>query len=122
MKEIVSFLGLKGTFSHEAASILGHDLVPFCTIPAVMESVESGQCAKGIVPIENSIEGPVGITLDSLAHEFDLNIIGEIVISIINKLFLNVKVLLVNIAFNLITRSVQPVPQKVLWEINLKQQ
>ena len=89
MKEIVSFLGPKGTFSHEAASILGHDLVPFCTIPAVMESVESGQCAKGIVPIENSIEGPVGITLDSLAHEFDLNIIGEIVISINQNLIVN---------------------------------
>ena len=121
MKEIVSFLGPKGTFSHEAASILGHDLVPFCTIPAVMESVESGQCAKGIVPIENSIEGPVGITLDSLAHEeVKLKILKMFIL--INKLFLNVKVLLVNIAFNLITRSVQPVPQKVLWEINLKQQ
>jgi prephenate dehydratase len=89
MKEMISFLGPKGTFSHEAASILGDELVPFCTIPAVMESIESGQCAKGIVPVENSIEGPVGITLDSLAHEFDLNIIGEIIISINQNLIVN---------------------------------
>ena len=82
MNELISFLGPEGTFSHEAASLLGDDLVPFCTIPAVMESIGSGQCIKGIVPIENSIEGPVGITLDSLAHEFDLNIVGEIIISI----------------------------------------
>ena len=89
MKEMISFLGPKGTFSHEAASLLGDDLVPFCTIPAVMESIDSNQCVKGIVPIENSIEGPVGITLDSLAHEFDLNIVGEIVISINQNLIVN---------------------------------
>ena len=89
MKEMISFLGPKGTFSHEAASILGDDLVPYCTIPAVMESIVSNQCVKGIVPIENSIEGPVGITLDSLAHEFDLNIVGEIIISINQNLIVN---------------------------------
>jgi prephenate dehydratase len=82
-------LGPKGTFSHEAASMLGNDLVPFCTIPAVMESVASNQCVKGIVPIENSIEGPVGITLDSLAHQFDLNIVGEIIIPINQNLIVN---------------------------------
>jgi prephenate dehydratase len=89
MKEMISFLGPKGTFSHEAASMLGDDLVPYCTIPAVMESIVSNQCVKGIVPIENSIEGPVGITLDSLAHEFDLNIVGEIIISINQNLIVN---------------------------------
>ena len=89
MDELISFLGPMGTFSHEAASLLGDDLVPFCTIPAVMESIDSGQCMKGIVPIENSIEVPVGITLDALAHEFDLNIVGEIVISINQNLIVN---------------------------------
>lgn len=89
MKEAISFLGPKGTFSHEAASMLGDNLVPFCTIPAVMESIDSNQCIKGIVPIENSIEGPVGITLDCLAHEFDLNIVGEIIISINQNLIVN---------------------------------
>lgn len=89
MKEMISFLGPKGTFSHEAASLLGDDLIPYCTIPAVMESIVSNQCVKGIVPIENSIEGPVGITLDSLAHEFDLNIVGEIIISINQNLIVN---------------------------------
>lgn len=86
---LISFLGPKGTFTHEAASILGQDLIPYCTIPAVMESVSNGECSLGIVPIENSIEGPVGITLDSLAHKFDLKIYKEIIIPINQNLVVN---------------------------------
>ena len=59
---LISFLGPKGTFTHEAASNFGKDLIPYCTIPAVMESVSNGECSLGIVPIENSIEGPVNHT------------------------------------------------------------
>ena len=75
---LISFLGPKGTFTHEAASMVGDELIPYCTIPAVMESVVNNEVTYGIVPIENSIEGPVGITLDSLAHKFDLKIFKEI--------------------------------------------
>ena len=75
----ISFLGPKGTFTHEAAYILEGNLIPYCTIPAVMESVSNGECQFGVVPIENSIEGPVGLTLDSLAHKFDLKIFNEMV-------------------------------------------
>lgn len=64
-------------------------MVPYCTIPAVMESVENGETQFGVVPIENSIEGPVGITLDSLAHKFCLNIFGEIIIPINQNLIVN---------------------------------
>lgn len=78
----VSFLGPIGTFSHEAASSISDDLISYCSIPEVMQSVVSGKCIKGVVPIENSIEGPVNLTLDSLVHDFDLNIIGEIIIHI----------------------------------------
>ena len=89
ISELISFLGPKGTFSHEAATFLGNDLVPYCTIPAVMDSVVNDQCVKGIVPIENSIEGPVGITLDSLAHKYDLSIVEEIIIPINQNLIVN---------------------------------
>jgi len=63
--------------------------VPYCTIPAVMESVANDECSFGVIPIENSIEGPVGITLDSLAHKFDLKIYKEIVIPINQNLIVN---------------------------------
>jgi prephenate dehydratase len=69
--------------------LIGDDLVPYCTIPAVMESVASGETEFGVVPIENSIEGPVGITLDSLAHKFNLNIFDEIIIPINQNLIVN---------------------------------
>ena len=54
-----------------------------------MESVANGECEYGVVPIENSIEGPVGITLDSLAHKFDLKIYNEMVITINQNLIVN---------------------------------
>lgn len=69
--------------------MLGDDLVSYCTIPAVMESVANGETEYGVVPIENSIEGPVGITLDSLAHKFDLKIFREIIIPINQNLIVN---------------------------------
>ena len=69
--------------------MMGEDLIPYCTIPAVMESVANGDCSFGVVPIENSIEGPVGITLDSLAHKFDLKIFKEIIIPINQNLIVN---------------------------------
>lgn len=69
--------------------MIGDDLVPYCTIPAVMKSVAEGESSFGIVPIENSIEGPVGITLDSLAHHFDLKIYKELIIPINQNLIVN---------------------------------
>ena len=51
-----------------------------------MESVASGKCEYGVVPIENSIEGSVSLTLDSLIHNFDLKIRNEIVIPINHNL------------------------------------
>ena len=54
-----------------------------------MTSVSNDETLFGVVPIENSIEGPVGITLDSLAHKFDLKIYCEIIIPINQNLIVN---------------------------------
>lgn len=69
--------------------MLSDDLIPYCNIPAVMESVVNDETSLGIVPIENSIEGPVGITLDSLANKYDLKIFKEIIIPINQNLIVN---------------------------------
>ena len=82
----IAFLGPQGTFTHEAASLVSDNLVSYCSIHSVMDSVKNGQCSKGIVPIENSIEGQVGLTLDELVHNFDLMIEGEIIIPINHNL------------------------------------
>jgi prephenate dehydratase len=85
----VSFLGPNGTFTHEAASTVSDNLISYCSIQSVMESVMNDECSKGIVPIENSIEGSVTLTLDLLVHKFDLMIEGEIIIPINHNLLVN---------------------------------
>lgn len=85
----IAFLGPNGTFTHEAASTLQGELVSYCSIPSVMNSVVDDTCDKCIVPIENSIEGPVGITLDFLANQINLNIEKEIIIPISHNLLID---------------------------------
>jgi len=54
-----------------------------------MNSVVDGECYKGIVPIENSIEGPVGLTLDLLAHKINLSIEKEIILPVSHNLLVD---------------------------------
>lgn len=65
----VAFLGPEGTFSQMAARHmfgLAAEYAEAATIEGVFDAVESGESALGIVPIENSTEGSVTVTLDTL--------------------------------------------------------
>lgn len=80
----VAFLGPEGTFTEEAllADPPQGGLRPFPhpSIREVMSAVSRGDAAVGLLPIENSLEGSVAITLDLLAFEFDdLYIVRETV-------------------------------------------
>ena len=75
----VSFLGPSATFSHLAAMQqfgLSAQLSPERSIPAVFEAVEKGEAYYGVVPVENSTEGAVNVTLDRLIDS-DVSICGE---------------------------------------------
>jgi len=85
----IGFFGPSGTFTEEAASQLDGELVPYDTIPEVFEAVHIKEVDRGVVPIENSIEGSVGVTLDLLAHQYVLKITGEIVLPISHNLLIN---------------------------------
>ena len=79
----IAFLGPEGTFSEEAllANMPGEGYHPFPypSIREVLKAVQSGEAPLGLVPIENSIEGSVVVTLDSLAFGFDeLRVVREI--------------------------------------------
>jgi len=77
---VVAFMGPEGSFSHEAAkSAFGSSsqYVPCRRIGDIFTTVERGEANTGVVPFENSLEGPVNETLDRLL-EFPLAIIGEI--------------------------------------------
>jgi len=85
---MLAFLGPLGTFSHMAAQEylqqknINDKLMPCNTIYLALRAVNDGRADMAIVPIENSIEGSVNITLDSLALEFDLFIIDEYVLNV----------------------------------------
>jgi prephenate dehydratase len=82
-------LGPNGTFTEEAASLIGDELLAFDSILDVLDAVETDGVDMGVVPIENSIEGPVGVTLDLLVHNYDLKIKREIIIPISHNLLIN---------------------------------
>ena len=58
------------------------ELVPYRTVPDVLDAVESGEIDRGFVPIENSIEGTVNLTQDALVFDHDLYIQREVVLDI----------------------------------------
>ncbi|HVA82448.1 MAG TPA: prephenate dehydratase [Candidatus Binataceae bacterium] len=80
----IAFLGPAHTYSHEAARARFGSSVEFApqsSIAAVFQALESGRADFGVVPVENSTEGSVGLTLDLLI-DTPLKIIGEILLPV----------------------------------------
>ncbi|THJ65124.1 prephenate dehydratase [Arthrobacter echini] len=76
-----SYLGPEGTFT-EAALLkvpgAGHARrVPASTVGSALDAVRSGAVDAAMVPIENSVEGGVSATLDSIAVGDPLRIVRE---------------------------------------------
>ncbi len=78
----VGYLGPRGTFAEEAlgtqADLAAGEAVPMRSVPHVISAVEAGEVDLGFVPLENSIEGSVSATLDTLAFDTDLLIQREV--------------------------------------------
>jgi prephenate dehydratase len=78
----VGFLGPHGTFAEEAVlaqpDLADHELQPLRSVPDVISAIERGEVDVGLVPLENSIEGTVTVTLDTLAFDTDLLVQREI--------------------------------------------
>ncbi|MGN6485315.1 MAG: prephenate dehydratase [Thermomicrobiales bacterium] len=85
----IAFLGPRGTFSEEAAMLYGGEgaeFVAVSSIPALTSAVETGIADVAVLPIENSIEGPVSTTLDLLIYETGLRICAEVVVPVRHQL------------------------------------
>ncbi|MGM0771118.1 MAG: prephenate dehydratase [Halobacteriota archaeon] len=86
---IIGVLGPAGSYSDKAAKGWmekqgisdSSSLLYYDDISDTFSAVIEGKTEIGIVPIENSIEGSVGITLDLLLDN-DVTIIGEVVVPI----------------------------------------
>src|SRR5262245_55254581 len=80
----VAYLGPPGTFTHQAAERrFGSSarLVPVRTIVDIFDEVERARAQYGLVPVENSTEGSVNVTLDRLI-DTDVLITGEVTLDI----------------------------------------
>lgn len=81
-----AYLGPPGTFCEAAVGMLDEAAdakrVPYPTISAALDAVREGQAERGVVPIENSVEGAVTATLDDLATGTELIICAEILLGV----------------------------------------
>lgn len=84
----IAYLGPQGTFAEQAALLYAPEgqLLPFRSVPAIADAVETGMSDEGLVPIENSIEGVVIPTVDLLIHEARLRIRAEVDLPIVQCL------------------------------------
>jgi prephenate dehydratase len=82
----VGFLGPRGTFTEQALLTqpdLAHaELVPLPTMADVLRAGETGEVDLGFVAIENSIEGTVNVTSDTLAFDVDVLIQREVITAV----------------------------------------
>ncbi|MFC6732422.1 MULTISPECIES: prephenate dehydratase [unclassified Haladaptatus] len=71
-------LGPAGTYSHRAAKAVADEVDFRESMTAIVEAVVAGEYRRGVIPIENSIEGSVTESLDALASN-DLAVVAELV-------------------------------------------
>ncbi|MDT0202932.1 prephenate dehydratase [Nocardioides sp. AE5] len=91
-----AYLGPEGTFTEQAARALAAGgpatggsatgpaatLEPVTTVTVALDRVRSGDADGAVVPIENSVEGSVPVTLDELATGRELIITAEVTVPI----------------------------------------
>jgi chorismate mutase/prephenate dehydratase len=87
-EERIGYMGPPATFTHQAA-LQGFgaaaEFVPLPSIPDTFLETTRGSVHYGVVPVENSTEGPVGETLDSFVDS-ELKVISEIILPIHHQL------------------------------------
>jgi prephenate dehydratase len=79
----IAYAGEPGAFAEDAVLAAVGDVAraPLSSFRAVFEAVSAGRAGAGVVPIENVIHGTVRENYDLLL-EFDLAIVGEVVVPV----------------------------------------
>lgn len=87
----IAFLGPYASFTQLAASQLfpGRELLPQANILDCFNAVELGEADQAVVPLENSIEGTVSMTLDYLYKTSGIRIEAEAVMPIAHHLMVH---------------------------------
>jgi prephenate dehydratase len=80
------YLGPEGTFAEQALRTLkiaqSATVEPCRSVPEALEAVRAGDADAALVPLENSIGGAEGVTLDELAAVGPLVITREVVLAV----------------------------------------
>ncbi|MDF2986472.1 MAG: prephenate dehydratase [Eubacterium sp.] len=88
MNKSIGYLGPNGTFSHEAVEAYKEEhnksyiLKEYSSIRDVLYALKNSDVDEAIVPMENSLEGAINVTLDVLAKEEDMFIADEFIIPV----------------------------------------
>jgi len=93
----IGYLGPEGTFSEEASVLyrkkIGKaEFMPYSSIHDLLKAVNRGSVREGVAPIENSVEGTIGIVSDMLVSDVDLKITQEIVLPVKHYLLAKKKI------------------------------
>ena len=87
---MTGYLGPKGTFSYAAVQKFTNEqtsqLREFTSIYQLIKAVDNNEIDSAIVPIENSLDGSVNTTLDTLAFNSELFICGEYTMKVTENL------------------------------------
>ena len=84
------YFGPVGTFTHQALLTLpavAGEPIPYATVGLALQAVRDGDITAALVPIENSVEGGVSATLDTLTYGEPLIITREVVLPVQFTLF-----------------------------------
>lgn len=80
------YLGPEGTFAEQALQAIpaaAHGVqVPARSVPEALDAVRAGEADAALVPLENSIGGAVGVTLDEMVNGEPLIISREVVLPV----------------------------------------
>lgn len=87
----IGFLGPKGTFSYEACNQYSMDdeFIEYKTIKDTILGLKNDEVIEVIVPIENSLQGGVTETIDTLIENDGIYIKSEIILKISHNLIAN---------------------------------
>ena len=84
------YFGPAGTFTHQALLTLpavAGEPIPYATVGQALQAVRDAEVTAALVPIENSVEGGVSATLDTLTYGEPLMITREVVLPVQFTLF-----------------------------------
>jgi len=86
--ERIGYMGPAATFTHQAALERFGAAAEYVALPSIPDTfleTARGRCDYGVVPVENSTEGPVHETLDAFVDS-ELKVVSEIILPIHHQL------------------------------------